>query len=83
MRHNDRSRRTVQVGSRLAQLAPAKLVTTLATAAAGLTGGIFAPSLATGAGFGNLVHMLFPAEPTGAVVLLGMVAYFTGWCARR
>jgi len=57
---------------------PAKLVTTLATAAAGLPGGIFAPSLATGAGFGNLVHMLFPAEPTGAVVLLGMVAYFTG-----
>jgi H+/Cl- antiporter ClcA len=57
---------------------PAKFVTTLATAAAGLPGGIFAPSLATGAGVGNLVHWLFPDEPTGAVVLLGMVAYFTG-----
>ena len=57
---------------------PAKFVATLATAAAGLPGGIFAPSLATGAGVGNLVHALFPGEPTGAVVLLGMVAYFTG-----
>lgn len=57
---------------------PAKLLATLATAAAGLPGGIFAPSLATGAGIGNLVHALFPDQPTGAVVLLGMVAYFTG-----
>jgi H+/Cl- antiporter ClcA len=57
---------------------PAKFAATLATAAAGLPGGIFAPSLATGAGIGNLVHALFPGEPTGAVVLLGMVAYFTG-----
>jgi H+/Cl- antiporter ClcA len=57
---------------------PAKFLATLATAAAGLPGGIFAPSLATGAGVGNLVHVLFPGEPTGAVVLLGMVAYFTG-----
>jgi H+/Cl- antiporter ClcA len=56
----------------------AKFVTTLATAAAGLPGGIFAPSLATGAGVGNVVHVLFPAQPIGAVVLLGMVAYFTG-----
>ncbi|WP_420136255.1 chloride channel protein [Sphingomonas sp.] len=57
---------------------PAKFLATLATAAAGLPGGIFAPSLATGAGVGNVVHALFPDQPTGAVVLLGMVAYFTG-----
>ncbi|WP_026359590.1 chloride channel protein [Sphingomonas sp. PR090111-T3T-6A] len=57
---------------------PAKFVATLATAAAGLPGGIFAPTLATGAGLGNGIHALFPAEPTGAIVLLGMVAYFTG-----
>ncbi|UAK23939.1 chloride channel protein [Sphingomonas nostoxanthinifaciens] len=57
---------------------PAKFATTLATAAAGLPGGIFAPSLATGAGVGNLIRALFPSEPSGAVVLLGMVAYFTG-----
>lgn len=57
---------------------PAKGLATLATAAAGLPGGIFAPTLATGAGLGNIVHAIFPAEPAGAVVLLGMVAYFAG-----
>ena len=57
---------------------PAKFVTTLLTAGAGLPGGIFSPSLATGAGVGNLVHAPFPDQPSGAVVLLGMVAYFTG-----
>jgi len=57
---------------------PAKFATTLATASSGMPGGIFAPSLATGAGFGALLRPLFPGEPGGAVVLLGMVAYFTG-----
>nr|WP_242653286.1 chloride channel protein [Sphingomonas jatrophae] len=57
---------------------PAKFAATLATAAAGLPGGIFAPTLATGAGLGNAVHALFPEQPGGAVILLGMVAYFTG-----
>ncbi|OYY72604.1 chloride channel protein [Sphingomonas sp. 28-63-12] len=57
---------------------PAKFVSTLATAASGMPGGIFAPSLATGAGLGALLRPLFPGDPGGAVVLLGMVAYFTG-----
>lgn len=57
---------------------PAKFATTLATASSGLPGGIFAPSLATGAGFGALLRPLFPNDPGGAVVLLGMVAYFAG-----
>ncbi|MBB5280530.1 chloride channel protein [Pacificimonas flava] len=57
---------------------PAKFLTTFATAAAGLPGGIFAPSLTTGAGLGVLLRPLFPNDPAGAVVLLGMVAYFTG-----
>jgi H+/Cl- antiporter ClcA len=57
---------------------PAKFVSTLATAAAGLPGGIFSPSLSTGAGIGNLLRVLFPTEPAGAIVLLGIVAYFTG-----
>jgi H+/Cl- antiporter ClcA len=57
---------------------PAKFVTTLATASSGLPGGIFAPSLATGAGIGAVLRPLFPNDPGGAVVLLGMVAYFTG-----
>ncbi|MDE2563447.1 MAG: chloride channel protein [Sphingomonadales bacterium] len=59
-------------------LGPAKFVTTLATSASGLPGGIFAPSLAVGAGFGKLLAMVFPHESAGAIVLLGMVGYFTG-----
>jgi H+/Cl- antiporter ClcA len=58
--------------------APAKFVASLATAVSGLPGGIFAPSLSTGAGVGNLLRPLFADQPAGAVVLLGMVAYFTG-----
>ncbi|AXB80603.1 chloride channel protein [Novosphingobium sp. P6W] len=58
--------------------APAKFATTLATAVSGLPGGIFAPSLSIGAGIGDLLRGIFPDYPAGAVVLLGMVAYFTG-----
>jgi H+/Cl- antiporter ClcA len=57
---------------------PGKFVATLLSTVAGLPGGIFSPSLATGAGVGNLLCLLFPNDPRGAVVLLGMVAYFTG-----
>ncbi len=57
---------------------PAKLLATAATAIAGLPGGIFAPSLAVGAGVGNLLRGAFPGEPASAVVILGMVAYFAG-----
>lgn len=57
---------------------PAKFVATLATAISGLPGGIFAPSLATGAGLGELLKALFPLAPAGPIVLLGMAGYFTG-----
>ncbi len=57
---------------------PAKFVATAATAIAGLPGGIFAPSLAVGAGVGNLLRQVFPGEPASAIVILGMVAYFAG-----
>jgi H+/Cl- antiporter ClcA len=57
---------------------PAKFVAALATAVAGLPGGIFAPSLAVGAGVGNLLSLVFPSGPVSAVVILGMVAYFAG-----
>ena len=57
---------------------PAKLLATAATAIAGLPGGIFAPSLAVGAGVGNLLREIFPDQPASAVVILGMVAYFAG-----
>ncbi|WBO23038.1 chloride channel protein [Sphingomonas abietis] len=57
---------------------PAKFAATLATALSGLPGGIFAPSLAAGAGLGDLLRGLFPASAAGPVVLLGMIGYFTG-----
>lgn len=57
---------------------PAKFIATLATAMSGAPGGIFAPSLSVGAGFGQLITTLFPDSPAGAIVLLGMIGYFTG-----
>ena len=57
---------------------PAKFVSTALSTLAGLPGGIFSPSIATGAGLGNLLCLLFPDDPRGAIVLLGMIAYFTG-----
>lgn len=74
----DAARGLIEGGDASPWFGPAKLAATLATAAAGLPGGIFAPSLATGAGLGGLVHLAFPGEPVGAMVLLGMVAYFAG-----
>ena len=66
-------------GSHLpAQFFILKLAATLISYASGIPGGIFAPSLAIGAGLGRTVAHLLPAAPAGAVVLLGMVAYFSG-----
>ena len=57
---------------------PAKFAAALVTSVSGIPGGIFAPSLAVGAGFGQALTTLFPAEHAGAIVLLGMAGYFTG-----
>ncbi len=57
---------------------PAKFMATLATALSGAPGGIFAPSLSVGAGVGDLLTGMFPDDPRGAVVLLGMIGYFVG-----
>lgn len=57
---------------------PAKFAAALASTLSGAPGGIFAPSLAVGAGFGNLLTPAFPDSPAGAVVMLGMAAYFVG-----
>jgi H+/Cl- antiporter ClcA len=56
----------------------AKLVATIASYLSGIPGGIFAPSLAIGAGLGHMLTVLMPDTPSGALVLLGMVAYFSG-----
>jgi H+/Cl- antiporter ClcA len=55
-----------------------KLLATVVSYLSGIPGGIFAPSLAVGAGLGQWLSELVPGAPPGAVVLLGMVAYFAG-----
>jgi H+/Cl- antiporter ClcA len=55
-----------------------KFAATVVSYLSGIPGGIFAPSLAVGAGLGDLLAPLLPSAPSGAVVLLGMVAYFSG-----
>ena len=55
-----------------------KLLATVASYLSGIPGGIFAPSLSVGAGFGQTLWLLMPSSPVGALVLLGMVGYFSG-----
>jgi H+/Cl- antiporter ClcA len=55
-----------------------KMLATVVSYVSGIPGGIFAPSLAVGAGFGLNAAQLMPYAPQGAVVLLGMVGYFAG-----
>lgn len=57
---------------------PAKFLAVLATSVSGMPGGIFSPSLAVGAGVGNLLTPLFSPDQSGAIVLLGMAGYFVG-----
>ncbi len=55
-----------------------KMLATLASYLSGIPGGIFAPSLATGAALGSSLASWFPSTPGEAIVILGMLAYFTG-----
>ncbi|MBV8916433.1 MAG: chloride channel protein, partial [Acetobacteraceae bacterium] len=55
-----------------------KLLATAASSVSGIPGGIFAPSLAVGAGLGANVAELFSGAPAQALVVIGMVAYFAG-----
>ena len=55
-----------------------KALATTATYLTTIPGGLFAPSLATGAGLGADLAHLFPPELASTIVVLGMVGYFTG-----
>jgi H+/Cl- antiporter ClcA len=57
---------------------PAKFAATLATAVSGIPGGIFAPSLAVGAGLGSMISTLAGPGFTSLGVVLGMAGYFAG-----
>ena len=55
-----------------------KMAATVFSSISGLPGGIFSPSLAVGGGLGADIAAFFPGTPLGALILLGMVSYFTG-----
>jgi chloride channel protein, CIC family len=55
-----------------------KFAATAISYVSGIPGGLFAPTLSVGAGLGAWLAQLMPAAPAGAVVLLGMVGYFSG-----
>jgi H+/Cl- antiporter ClcA len=55
-----------------------KFLATTFASISGIPGGIFAPSLAIGAGIGTNVASLFHGAPVAAIMLLGMVSYFAG-----
>jgi H+/Cl- antiporter ClcA len=57
---------------------PAKFVATLASLLAGIPGGLFAPSLAIGAGFGQLAGALPGLDDVPGLAVLGTCAYLTG-----
>jgi H+/Cl- antiporter ClcA len=55
-----------------------KALATLVTYLSGIPCGVFAPSLAVGAGLGAHLYSWWPVAPAGAMVLLSMAAYFSG-----
>jgi len=55
-----------------------KMLATVASYLSGIPGGIFAPSLSVGAGLGANLSLLMPDSPASALIMLGMVGYFTG-----
>ena len=55
-----------------------KFVSMVGSYLPGIPGGIFAPSLSIGAGFGNLLHELFSSMSLPMLIALGMVGYLAG-----
>lgn len=60
-------------------LSPAfKFLATVVSYLSGIPGGLFSPSLATGAELGGAMARIMPIAPAATVILLGMTAYFAG-----
>lgn len=69
----------LEAGSQLpASFSVWKFLATTFASISGMPGGIFAPSLAVGAGLGSNIAPLFHGAPLPAIMLLGMVSYFAG-----
>ncbi|HZZ10333.1 MAG TPA: chloride channel protein [Paraburkholderia sp.] len=52
-----------------------KMISMVGSYLPGIPGGIFAPSLSIGAGFGNLLHMVFDSMQVPMLIALAMVGY--------
>jgi H+/Cl- antiporter ClcA len=52
-----------------------KMIALIGSYLPGIPGGIFAPSLSIGAGFGNLLHMVFDSMQLPMLIALAMVGY--------
>jgi len=61
-----------------AGFAPWKAFATLISYVSGIPCGVFAPSLAVGAGLGAHLFSWWPIAPAGAMVILSMAAHFSG-----
>ena len=57
---------------------PLKFLSILCSYLSGISGGIFAPSLSCGAGFGEILAYFFQPGLKQAIILLATVAYFSG-----
>jgi H+/Cl- antiporter ClcA len=55
-----------------------KMLATFVSFISGIPGGLFAPSLSAGAGIGQVVANLVMQADAGALVVIGMAAYFSG-----
>ena len=73
------ARQILEGGSELSgEFALLKMAATWVSYISGIPGGIFAPSLAAGAGVGAGLAEWLPAYPHAAIIILGVVGYFTG-----
>ena len=55
-----------------------KMLATFVSFISGIPGGLFAPSLSAGAGIGQAVASLVSQANPGALIIIGMAAYFAG-----
>ena len=74
----DAARGAVEGGHLSWSFMPLKMIATLASTLSGIPGGFFAPTLSIGAGLGDMIADLLHVHAPGAIVLLGMTAYFAG-----
>lgn len=55
-----------------------KMIATAISYVSGIPGGLMAPTLSAGAGFGANIAPFFPSVPASVTIILGIVAYFAG-----